>query len=78
VDPPNTAPQGPSPFLLALLISACAATGCATDQRSHPQTARLSQYCANRMYAERTSRGRSAVNWHIYDRCMQEHPEGAP
>ena len=78
MDPPSTAPQGPWSWLLALLISACATTGCTTDQRSHPQTARLSQYCANRMYAERTSRGRSAVNWHIYDRCMQEHPEGAP
>jgi hypothetical protein len=60
------------------MVTLSVTAGCATDQHRDPQTARLSQYCANQMYAERTSRGRSAVNWHIYDRCMQAHPDGAP
>jgi hypothetical protein len=28
--------------------------------------------CRNLMYTERAARGRAAVNWTLYDRCMRE------
>jgi len=60
------------------LIACC--SGCATADARSPaaKTAAVDTQrhavCAGRMYADRAGRGRSAVNWHVYDYCMA-HPD---
>ena len=51
--------------LLCLLLAACAAE----PPLPVPEEARL--HCQALMYAERTSRGRSAPNWNLYDYCLR-------
>lgn len=56
--------------LAAVLACAAAAPGASSRAMSAEE---LHRYCAGLMYAERSSRGRSAVNWHIYDYCTRQH-----
>jgi len=61
--------------ILALIACCC---GCASDDKTLrvAQSDMISRQhaCLGRMYAERAGRGRSAVNWAVYDYCMA-HPE---
>jgi len=66
-------------YLLLVIAAACG--GCATPQGTAPAPRASAQevrrHCVNRMYADRIGRGRSAVNWHIYDQCMARQPSGS-
>lgn len=65
---------------VVIFVLACA-SGCATpDAGSASQGTNARQAatperearCRNLMYSERAARGRAAVNWTLYDRCMRE------
>ena len=55
------------------LIAMLHVAGCASAPapRDPGPLAREAQ-CRDRMYIERSARGRGAVNWNVYDLCMRE------
>ena len=73
-----TAVTGLSAFgrLASWLSVTAVLTACAAPQgppRAPLQGAELQRYCASQMYAARLAKGREAVNWAIYDRCIEQH-----
>ncbi len=64
-------------LLSALLCAGCASPAGGSDA-APMGAAELRRYCAGQMYADRISRGRSSVNWSLYDRCLATHKSRGP
>ena len=59
--------------VLATVACAACAAPAVRAPASRMTADELHRYCLGQMYAERVSRGRSAVNWHVYDYCLRRH-----
>ncbi len=64
-------------LLAALLCTGCASPAGSSDA-APMSTAEIRRFCAGQMYADRVAHGRSAVNWSLYDRCLQSHKAAGP
>jgi hypothetical protein len=68
----GAAPRAGVLVIASILCGGCASAGGETSL-AHPITSDMHRQCAGQMYSARTSQGRSAVNWHLYDYCMKRN-----